>query len=114
MNDSAVPLRIVMAIVLVAGLLAVAGNFYFRAETPDPRLETQVAQQPQHAAASDEAVTPANHAPSDLDLHPQLKDLKYDATIREIAKREDPVVDGWDTERFSELAGSQLKAVANC
>lgn len=50
-------------------------------------------------------------AKSDLDLHPQLKDLKYDATIREIAKREDPVVDGWDTERFNELAGKQLKLV---
>lgn len=48
---------------------------------------------------------------ANLALHPQLKDLKYDATIREIAKREDPVVDGWDTERFSELAGKQLKLV---
>ena len=48
---------------------------------------------------------------SDLALHPQLKDLKYDASIRQIAKREDPVVDGWDTERFNELADKQLKLV---
>ncbi len=40
---------------------------------------------------------------------PGLKEHRFDNVIRNVAEREDPVVDGWDSERFTELAGAQLK-----
>ncbi|MCP4191332.1 MAG: VCBS repeat-containing protein [Planctomycetaceae bacterium] len=42
-------------------------------------------------------------------LHPSLEGQDYDAVIRDVVAREDPLVDGWDTERFSDLAMRQLK-----
>ncbi len=43
-------------------------------------------------------------------FHPDV-DRKYDAAIHDIVVREDPVVDGWDSEKFNELASRQLKRV---
>lgn len=48
---------------------------------------------------------------NDVAFHPTLKDRSYDATIRDIVTREDPTVDGWDSEAFNELANAQLKKV---
>lgn len=55
------------------------------------------------------AKTPTAEPDSDLALHPSMKSRRFDAAVRDIVQREDPVVDGWDTERFSELADHQLK-----
>lgn len=49
--------------------------------------------------------------PAELALHPSLVDRRYDVAIRNVTVLEDPVLDGWDTEHFSELAGKQLKLV---
>ncbi|MEM7314821.1 MAG: VCBS repeat-containing protein, partial [Planctomycetota bacterium] len=48
---------------------------------------------------------------ADVDFLPSLKGRKYDAAIRDVVVKEDPVVDGWDSEEFSESAGKQLKIV---
>jgi hypothetical protein len=42
---------------------------------------------------------------------PGLDENRFDAVVRDVAQREDPVVDGWDSERLSELADRQLKAL---
>ena len=42
---------------------------------------------------------------------PGLEANRFDAVVRDVAKREDPVLDGWDTERLNELAGKQLKVI---
>ncbi|MDG2383266.1 MAG: VCBS repeat-containing protein [Pirellulaceae bacterium] len=44
-------------------------------------------------------------------LHPSLEGRDYDAVIRDVVAREDPLVDGWDSERFSDLAMRQLKKI---
>jgi hypothetical protein len=49
-----------------------------------------------------------NATDSQLALHPALIDRKFDAAIRDVVVREDPELDGWETERFSELALKQL------
>lgn len=50
-------------------------------------------------------------ASKQLDLLPSSKERSYDAAIRDIIVREDPEVDGWQTEKFNELADKQLKLV---
>ena len=45
----------------------------------------------------------------ELSLHPSMKDRPYDASIREIVEREDPAIDGWESEQVSELASKQFK-----
>ncbi|MCA9217679.1 MAG: hypothetical protein KDB27_31635, partial [Planctomycetales bacterium] len=52
-----------------------------------------------------------NENANDLTSLKRLEEKKFDATIRDIVARENPVVDGWSTEQFSELAGKQLKAI---
>ncbi len=42
---------------------------------------------------------------------PGLSEGRFDNVVRKVAEREDPVLDGWDTERFNELAGAQLKVI---
>lgn len=47
----------------------------------------------------------------ELPTLPGLENNQFDSVVRAVAKREDPVLDGWDTERLSELADKQLKMV---
>lgn len=54
-----------------------------------------------------------DEAEANLALHPAMKARRFDAAVRDIVEREDPVVDGWDTERFSELADHQLKVLGD-
>lgn len=42
---------------------------------------------------------------------PGLENQRFDAVVRGVAEREDPLIDGWQSERFSELAEKQLKVV---
>lgn len=42
---------------------------------------------------------------------PGLDKQRFDSVVRNVAEREDPVLDGWESERFNELAGKQLKLV---
>ena len=46
-------------------------------------------------------------------LHPELVKRNYDDAIRDVVRREDPVLDGWDSEHFSELAAKQLKTLGS-
>ena len=46
-----------------------------------------------------------------LPTMPGLGEHRFDNVVRSVAEREDPVKDGWDTERFNEIAGAQLKVV---
>lgn len=47
----------------------------------------------------------------DLPTLPGLGGNRFDSVVREVARREDPTVDGWDSERFNEVAGKQLKSI---
>lgn len=42
---------------------------------------------------------------------PGLEKQRFDSVVRSVAEREDPVLDGWESEHFSELAGKQLKSI---
>lgn len=44
--------------------------------------------------------------------HPSLENRDYHAAIRSVVVREDPLVDGWDSEHFSDLAMVQLNLIA--
>ena len=48
---------------------------------------------------------------SQLPTIPGLEDHRFDSVVRGVAEREDPVIDGWDSERFSEVANQQLKNI---
>ena len=52
-----------------------------------------------------------------LSALPGLEENRFDAVVKDVADREDPVLDGWNSERFNELPGAQLaflaKAIAN-
>lgn len=43
----------------------------------------------------------------------RLEKKQFDATIRDIVARENPVIDGWSTEHFSALADKQLKLIGS-
>ena len=47
----------------------------------------------------------------DLPTLPGLGSNRFDAVVREVAEREDPTIDGWDSERFNEIASQQLKSI---
>ncbi|MCP4191334.1 MAG: VCBS repeat-containing protein [Planctomycetaceae bacterium] len=47
----------------------------------------------------------------ELPVLPGLEEIRFDTVVRNVAEREDPTVDGWDSERFSELASAQLKSL---
>ncbi len=42
---------------------------------------------------------------------PGLDQHRFDAVVRGVAQREDPVLDGWDSEHFHDLADKQLHVV---
>ncbi len=46
-----------------------------------------------------------------LPTAPGLEKQRFDSVVRSVAEREDPVLDGWDSERFNEAAGKQLKVI---
>jgi len=48
---------------------------------------------------------------SQLPTIPGLEDHRFDSVVRGVAEREDPVIDGWHSERFSEIANQQLKNI---
>ena len=84
--------------ILVAGLLIATGCG--RSATKTSSTSTEDGQTRQLIA-------------DDVAFHPQLKDRAYDATIHSIVEREDPTIDGWDSEAFNELASAQLKKVGH-
>ncbi len=103
-----------LAAVSYARLMLLAGLVTLCAcgQTSQPTAEvdsqlTVVAASPRDESTED----PASVTDRDYELHPALKDRRYDATIRDVVAREDPVVDGWKSERFTELAVKQLKKV---
>ena len=60
-------------------------------------------------AAGDTVETVATSAR--LPTLPGLDQNRFDAVVRSVARREDPVLDGWASERFNELANAQLKII---
>jgi len=48
-----------------------------------------------------------------LSLHPVVKGQSYDKAVHDIVVREDPEVDGWESEVFSETAMKQLKKLGS-
>ena len=104
----------IFALIVGCLVLGVAATLWVKNRSNEVSDSTS----PQQTQTTSQTRTPVSEeketatlAKADLDLHPNLKNLKYDATIRKIAEREDPVVDGWDSERFSELADGQLKQI---
>jgi FG-GAP-like repeat len=67
----------------------------------------------QEAGTPSDAIPSAgDHSiPTDLALLPQIADRRFDGAIHDIVVREDPVVDGWDSEAFTEQALAQLNAL---
>ena len=66
---------------------------------------------PDVATVSSTATLDASQAAMQLPTLPGLDENRFDAVVRDVAKREDPVLDGWDTERLNDLASKQLKVV---
>ncbi len=87
------------------GLLAIAGCLNSNAPTEGNATDSTP------GSTTNEEMTAKAHGEQaeTIDFHPKLKDRKYDAAIRDVAVREDPVVDGWESETFSEQAAKQLK-----
>jgi hypothetical protein len=71
------------------------------ADHPPPQTTTT-------GAATDAATKPTA---AQLPTLPGLDDQRFDAVVRRVAEREDPVLDGWDSEHFHDLADRQLKRV---
>ena len=69
----------------------------------------------QEVEKSSDATPPAvavdDSIPTDLPLLPQVADQRFDGAIHDIVVREDPKVDGWDSEAFTEQALSQLSVL---
>ena len=49
--------------------------------------------------------------PLDLPDVPGVEKNRFDAMVRSVARLEDPVLDGWSTEAFNDVADKQLKLV---
>jgi hypothetical protein len=71
------------------------------------RDRTEHGSVPGHKQGGEVAVVATR--PEPLPVFPSLESRRFDAAVRDVAEREDPVVDGWNSERLSEQAESQLK-----
>ena len=95
---------------LVIGLIAMAvvafGLQRFNAGKTDPN--EAVAPLDAQADGTTAVTVPAA---VDLPVLPSLEKLRFDTVVRTVAEREDPTIDGWDSERFNELASAQLKSI---
>lgn len=55
------------------------------------------------------AIAEAEDQPPVLSGIPGLEENKFDAAIKDVARLDDPLTDGWQTEDFDERSGAQLK-----
>ena len=92
-------------LVLVFGCLAIIAIIRFSSN------ESVKAPSEPASVASAPSLTTSSQSPASLPTIPGLEDRRFDSVVRGVAEREDPVVDGWDSERFSELANQQLKKI---
>ena len=82
-------------------------------KSPTPTVPTETV----HAASGSKQASqapkqaPRNAAPIQLPTAPGLEKQRFDSVVRTVAEREDPVIDGWDSERFNEVVSKQLKTV---
>ena len=81
-----------------------------RSDSPPPQAELK-SQPVEEVSRSDQAGARIPSAGDDLGALPHLEGKKFDAAIRDVVAREDPIVDGWSSEHFAELAGKQLKTI---
>ena len=106
-----------MAIVFAGATCQCSGDVPI-ANVGDSAAEMPIVQPTASASDASDTAT-ASHtgqtetSTDDVALHPTLRDRRYDAAIRDIVVREDPTIDGWDSERFNELAGQQLKKIGH-
>ena len=102
---------------LVAISCAAIALLYFATRpSSDPTVEAesppQVANSSDGKTGNSAANVAANtQAAIQLPTAPGLEKQRFDSVVRGVAEREDPVLDGWDSERFNEIAGKQLKLV---
>jgi len=89
-----------------------------RRSSVEPHLPHELGNSERPAAAA--AVPPAAtvdspptgatvEASEPLPTVPGLGDQRFDAVVRSVAEREDPAIDGWDSEQFSEQADEQFQ-----
>ena len=109
MSKSRLPaITFVLVPCLVVGGIAI---IKWRNPTADSRTQVLEPSDTTAAVSSSVKVDPALRPAMDLPTLPGLEENRFDAVVRDVAKREDPVLDGWDTERLNELAVKQLKAI---
>jgi hypothetical protein len=72
---------------------------------------TQASASPADEHDHQEAAPQAFLRQEGLSALPGLQDKKFDAAIHDIVIREDPIIDGWDTELLSEQALKQLDRI---
>ena len=82
--------------------------------TSDP--DTPLVKRPTDAAAEpldalDEPTTDVSLGEGPLGKLPSLEGNRFDSVVRGVVRREDPVLDGWNSERLSELSDQQLKNI---
>lgn len=99
--------------IVVCAFIVALGAFAVFAITGCSNTKTEK-EEPLAAAGSEVKASrteaqPDGPSPPQLELHPSLKDRKFDAAIRDVVVRENPVIDGWEIEHFNELAMRQLK-----
>lgn len=63
-------------------------------------------------AVSDSAPSLDEAGSTQLSQLPGLEKNRFDAVVKQVAEREDPVLDGWNSERFNEASDKQFKHVA--
>jgi hypothetical protein len=61
------------------------------------------------AAHTPPVATATTSAASPLAAVPGLEENRFDSVVRDIVERDDPIVDGWSSEKFNETADLQLK-----
>ncbi len=104
-KGAAILLALLGAVSLLVFVVAFPGGIQEVNSAGDVTGDVTVGESTAPADAKNDALT------ADLELHPALKERRYDAAIRDIVCREDPRVDGWSTESFSETAAAKLKQV---
>ncbi|MGK0186212.1 MAG: hypothetical protein ACI9R3_001995 [Verrucomicrobiales bacterium] len=77
--------------------------------SPPLPAETQAAAT--EATSQEPGGQSADTQPSTLSQLPALEENRFDAVVKQVADREDPVLDGWSSEKFNEAAQTQLKHV---
>ncbi|MCA9217677.1 MAG: VCBS repeat-containing protein [Planctomycetales bacterium] len=104
---------VVAVVCVVIGMLAIPNLLAPKSDSADSKVADPGVPDTDSTTETSLANNQSSASPDVMHLPvlPGLDENRFDAVVRDVSKREDPVLDGWDTERLNDLANMQLKII---